>query len=46
MVSAATGALLVPHAPPGQLQPTLLLGRYSMFGLSLIASLVVTTLIW
>jgi tellurite resistance protein TehA-like permease len=46
MVSATTGALLVPYAPAGQLRLTLLLGCYAMFGLSLIASVIVTTLIW
>ncbi|MEU4560675.1 TDT family transporter [Actinoplanes sp. NPDC023936] len=46
MVSAATGAPLVPHAPAGQIRLTLLLGCYAMFGLSLIAALIVTTLIW
>ena len=46
MVSAATGALLVPHLPAGQLRLTLLLACYAMFGLSLLASLIVTTLIW
>ena len=46
MVSASTGALLVPYATPGQARETLLLGCYAMFGLSLIASVVVITLIW
>ena len=46
MVSASTGALLVPYAAPGQVRETLLLGCYAMFGLSLIASLVVITVIW
>ena len=46
MVSASTGALLVPHAAPGQVRETLLLGCYVMFGLSLFASIVVITLIW
>ncbi|BAL89436.1 putative C4-dicarboxylate transporter [Actinoplanes missouriensis 431] len=46
MVSATTGAPLVPHAPAGQIRLTLLLGCYAMFGLSLIAALIVTTLIW
>ncbi|GED99076.1 C4-dicarboxylate ABC transporter [Gordonia crocea] len=46
MVSAATGALLVPHLPSGQWQMTLLWGCYAMFGLSLIASLVIIPLIW
>jgi tellurite resistance protein TehA-like permease len=45
-VSAATGALLVPHAPAGQLRQTLLQGSYAMFGLSLLASVVVITLLW
>jgi tellurite resistance protein TehA-like permease len=46
MVSAATGALLVPYAAAGQARLTLLLACYAMFGLSLIASLVVITLLW
>ncbi len=46
MVSASAGALLVPHAPGGQFRLTLVLGCWAMFGLSLIASLVVLTLIW
>ena len=46
MVSASTGALLVPYAAPGQARETLLLGCYVMFGLSLFASIVVITLIW
>ncbi len=46
MVSASTGALLVPYAPVGQARLTLLLSCYAMFGLALIASLVVITLIW
>lgn len=46
MVSAATGALLVPHVAVGQLRLTLLLACYAMFGLSLLASIIVTTLIW
>jgi len=46
MVSAATGALLIPHLPAGQPRLTMLLGCYAMFGLSLIAALVTTTLIW
>ncbi len=46
MVSASTGALLVPYAAPGQARETLLLACYAMFGLSLLASLVVITLIW
>lgn len=46
MVSAATGAGLVAHLPAGQAQMTLLLGCYAMFGLSLVASLVIITLVW
>ena len=46
MVSASTGALLVPYSAAGQVRLTLLMCCYAMFGLSLIASLVVITLIW
>jgi C4-dicarboxylate transporter/malic acid transport protein len=46
MVSAATGALLVPYAAPGQTRLTMLLCCYAMFGISLLASFVVITLIW
>jgi C4-dicarboxylate transporter/malic acid transport protein len=46
MVSASTGALLVPYAPAGQTRLALLLACYSMFGISLLASLIVITLIW
>ena len=46
MVSAATGALLVPFAPPGQLRLTLLLSCYALFGVSLLPSVVITTLLW
>ncbi|MDQ1549106.1 MAG: hypothetical protein QOD27_764 [Microbacteriaceae bacterium] len=46
MVSAATGALLIPYAPAGQARLNLLLGCYAMFGLSLIASFVVIVQIW
>jgi C4-dicarboxylate transporter/malic acid transport protein len=46
MVSAATGAALVPHLAPGQGRLTLLLGCYAMFGISLFASLVIITQIW
>jgi tellurite resistance protein TehA-like permease len=46
MVSAATGALLVPHLPAGRLRLTMLLACYAMFGLSLIASLLVITQLW
>ncbi|MCW2656703.1 MAG: C4-dicarboxylate transporter [Jatrophihabitans sp.] len=46
MVSAATGALLIPYAPAGQVRLCLLLCCYAMFGISLIGSLIVITLIW
>jgi C4-dicarboxylate transporter/malic acid transport protein len=46
MVSAASGALLVPYAEPGQPRLTMLLACYALFGLSLLASMIVTTLIW
>ncbi len=46
MVSAATGALLVPELPAGQLRTTLFTLCWSMFGLSLLAGLVVITLVW
>jgi tellurite resistance protein TehA-like permease len=46
MVSASTGALLIPHLPAGQLRLTMLLACYAMFGLSLIASVVVITQLW
>ncbi|MFD8413305.1 C4-dicarboxylate ABC transporter [Streptomyces sp. NPDC059650] len=39
MVSAATGPLLVPHLPAGQAREALLLACYAMFGLSLLATL-------
>ncbi|WSD75329.1 TDT family transporter [Streptomyces sp. NBC_01558] len=46
MVSAATGALLIPHAPAGQLRLALLLACYAMLGLGLIAALLVIALIY
>jgi C4-dicarboxylate transporter/malic acid transport protein len=46
MVSASTGALLVPYAAAGQPRETLLLACYVMFGLSLFASIVIISLIW
>lgn len=46
MVSAATGALLIPHLPEGTVRATMLYGCYAMFGLSLVASLIIITMIW
>ncbi|MFF7393040.1 TDT family transporter [Streptomyces scabiei] len=41
MVSAALGPLLVPHLPPGQARQTLLFGCLALFGVSLLATLLV-----
>jgi C4-dicarboxylate transporter/malic acid transport protein len=46
MVSAASGALLIPYASPGQGRLTLLLACYAMFGISLFAALIIITQIW
>ncbi len=46
MVSASTGALLLPHVPAGEVRLTLLLACYGMFGLSLIIGLMTMTLVY
>jgi tellurite resistance protein TehA-like permease len=46
MVSAATGAALIAHLPAGQDRLALLLSCYAMFGISLLASLIIITLLW
>lgn len=46
MVSATTGGMLIPYVPPGAGRELLLAACYAMFGLSLLASLIVITLIW
>lgn len=46
MVSASTGAMLLPYLPEGQARLTMLMACYAMFGLSLLASLIIITLIW
>ena len=46
MVSAASGALLLPHMAPGTGRTTMLYGCYAMFGLSLIAALIIISMIW
>lgn len=46
MVSAALGPLLIPHLPPGQWQRALLLGCYTMFGLSMLATLVLLPIVF
>ncbi|MGW3037010.1 TDT family transporter [Streptomyces sp. NPDC001178] len=46
MVSAALGPLLVPHLPPGQPRQTLLFACFAMFGLSLLATLLMLPVIF
>jgi C4-dicarboxylate transporter/malic acid transport protein len=46
MVSAAGGALLIPHMVPGSGRTTMLYGCYAMFGLSLVAALIIISMIW
>ncbi|SHM47218.1 C4-dicarboxylate transporter/malic acid transport protein [Actinacidiphila paucisporea] len=48
MVAAALGPALVPRLPPGarQAREALLLGCYAMFGLSLLATLMLLPLVW
>src|ERR1700761_70719 len=46
MVSAATGALLIPHVATGTGRQTMLYGCYALFGLSLVASIIIITMIW
>ena len=46
MVSAATGPLLLPFLPTGQWQLAMQLTCTMMFGLTLVASLIVITMIW
>jgi tellurite resistance protein TehA-like permease len=46
MVSAATGAALIAHLPAGQDRLALLLACYAMFGISLLTSLIIITLLW
>ncbi len=46
MTAAPPGALLVPHAPAGQARLTLLLACYAMFGISLLATLIIVPQIW
>lgn len=46
MLSAATGALLIPHMAPGTGLTTMLYGCYAMFGMSLVASLIIITMVW
>ncbi|MDX1892296.1 TDT family transporter [Mycolicibacterium sp. 050158] len=46
MVSAASGALLIPHMAPGTGRTTMLYGCWAMFGLSLLAALIIISMIW
>jgi C4-dicarboxylate transporter/malic acid transport protein len=46
MVSAAAGAGLIAYLPPGQDRTSMLLLCYSLFGLSLLASLITISLLW
>jgi C4-dicarboxylate transporter/malic acid transport protein len=46
MVSAATGAGLIGHLPAGQDRLAMLLACYAMFGISLLTSLIIITLLW
>jgi tellurite resistance protein TehA-like permease len=46
MVAAAAGSLLIPHTPPGVARQTLLYGCWAMFGMSLIAALIIISMIW
>jgi C4-dicarboxylate transporter/malic acid transport protein len=46
MVSAATGPLLIPHVASGTGRATMLYGCYAMFGLSLVAALIIISMIW
>ncbi|MDX3095482.1 TDT family transporter [Streptomyces sp. ME01-24h] len=46
LVSAATGALLVPHTPAGQPRLALLLGCYALLGLGLVAVLLVLAMVY
>ncbi len=45
MVAASLGPLLVPHLPAGQWREALLLGSYAMFGISLLATLVILPMV-
>ncbi|MFI0987432.1 TDT family transporter [Streptomyces exfoliatus] len=46
MVSAALGPLLVPHLPAGEAQETLLIACWAMFGVSLLATLIMLPLVF
>jgi C4-dicarboxylate transporter/malic acid transport protein len=46
MVSAATGAALIGHLPAGQDRLDLLIGCYALFGVSLIAAMLILPVVW
>ncbi|MBY8879658.1 C4-dicarboxylate ABC transporter [Streptomyces sp. PLK6-54] len=46
LVSATTGALLVPHAPAGQARLALLSGCYALFGLGVVTVLLVLAMLY
>ena len=46
MVSAATGPLLLPHVPPGDIRSGLLATCYALFGLTLIVGFLTMTMIY
>lgn len=46
MVSAALGPLLIPHLPAGQGREAMLLACYAMFGISLLATLLMLPLVF
>jgi C4-dicarboxylate transporter/malic acid transport protein len=46
MVSAAIGAMIIPHIQGELLQQTLLYACYAMFGISLMAAMIIINLIW
>lgn len=46
MVSAAIGAMLVPHAAEGVLRETLFYICFALFGLSLVTAMIIISMIW
>lgn len=46
MVSATSGAFLLPTIPAGTSRETMLYACYAMFGMSLMASVIIITMIW
>lgn len=46
MVSAANGALLVPHLPAGDARLSMILVCAAMFGISLLATVIILPLVW